>query len=48
MGPLAKVLNKAADEKMRLLRIVYAEAEEDPDRKEVISDWASLDGEDWN
>ncbi len=41
------ILNKALDEKMQLLRLEYAQAEEDPDRQEVINDWKALDGEDW-
>ena len=47
MSPII-VLDRALAEKLRLLRKAYTEAEEDPDRKEVISDWAILDGEDWN
>lgn len=41
------VLNKALEEKMQLLRVAYVQAEEDPDRKEVINDWKVLEGEDW-
>lgn len=40
------ILNKAL-EKMQSLRLEYAQAEEDPDRREVINDWKALDGEDW-
>jgi hypothetical protein len=30
-----------------ILRKAYIEASEDPDRKEVIEDWAELDYEAW-
>lgn len=44
---VAKLLDKALKEKMLKLKKAYEEAEEDPDRKKVIDDWAALEGEDW-
>ncbi len=44
---VTQILNKALEEKMQQLRIAYAQAEEDPDRQEIINDWKVLDGEDW-
>jgi hypothetical protein len=29
------------------LKMAYAQANDDPDRKEIIDDWGVLDGEDW-
>lgn len=40
-------LKKSLEKKMHSLRQAYVEAEQDPDRKEVINDWKVLDGEDW-
>lgn len=48
MGSSVKIsLKKSLEKKMHSLRQAYVEAEQDPDRKEVINDWKVLDGEDW-
>jgi hypothetical protein len=45
---VTKAIEKALEEKKNLLKAAYLAAENDPDLKEVMNDWAALDGEDWN
>ena len=44
---VAKLLSEALKRKREVLKQAYIEAENDPDRNEVISDWSGIDGEDW-
>jgi len=42
-----KAIKKALTEEMDSLKAAYAEANNDPDRLEVIKDWEALDLEGW-
>lgn len=44
---VAETLDKALEEKMKALKRAYAEAENDPDRQELIEDWRITDTEGW-
>ncbi len=44
---VTQAINDALQEKTELLKKAYAQAENDPDRNETISDWSALDLEDW-
>ncbi len=45
---VTKAIEKALEEEKANLRAAYKEAENDPDLKETIDDWAALDGEEWD
>lgn len=49
---LSKFVTKAIEEALEIeknqLKAAFREAENDPDLKETIDDWAALDGEDWD
>jgi len=45
---VTKAIEKALEEEKTNLRAAYQEAENDPDLKETMDDWAALDGEDWD
>lgn len=45
---VSKAIEHALADEEKDLKAAYAAANNDPDRKEVIKDWAILDGEDWN
>ncbi len=44
----AKALQKALDEERQSLKDAYAAANNDPDRKSILSDWEALDSEGWD
>lgn len=41
-------LEDALEKRKKDLKAAYLEAENDPDSKEIIDDWAALDGENWD
>lgn len=43
-----KALEKALEEEQQTLKKAYLAANNDPDRKKVIDDWAGLDSEGWD
>lgn len=43
-----KALQKALAEETSSLKRAYAAANQDPDRKEVIDEWSTLDTEGWD
>ncbi|MBA3721356.1 MAG: hypothetical protein H0W88_03035 [Parachlamydiaceae bacterium] len=43
---VTKAIEKALEEEKNTLKAAFKEAENDPDLKETINDWAALDGED--
>lgn len=45
---VTKAIEQALEKEKNNLKAAYLEAENDPDSKEVIEDWAALDGEDWD
>lgn len=45
---VTKAIEKALKEEKANLRAAYKDAENDPELKEIIDDWAALDGEDWD
>lgn len=46
---VTKAIEKALEEEKNNLKAAFKEAENDPDLKETIDDWAALDGgEDWD
>lgn len=44
---VTKVINDALAHEKEALKLAYIEAMNDPDRKADISDWKSLEAEDW-
>ncbi len=44
---VSKAIEKALEEERNKLKAAFKEAENDPDLKETMADWAALDGEDW-
>jgi hypothetical protein len=45
---VTEAIKKALEIKKDDLKAAFKEAENDPDLKEIINDWAALDGEDWD
>jgi hypothetical protein len=45
---VTKAIEKALEDEKNHLKAAFREAENDPDLKETIDDWAALDGEDWD
>lgn len=45
---VAEAINKALEEKVAALKEAYAQANVDPDRAEVIKDWAAIEGDGWD
>lgn len=45
---VTKAIEKALEEEKNMLKAAYTEAENDPDLKETMDDWAALDGENWD
>lgn len=45
---VTKAIEKALHEEKNVLKDAFREAENDPDVKETVNDWAVLDGEDWD
>ncbi len=45
---VTKAIESALEKEKNMLKTAFREAENDPDVKETIADWAALDGEDWN
>lgn len=45
---VTRAIQKALEEEKNSLKAAFRDAENDPDLKETISDWAALDGEDWD
>lgn len=44
---VTKAIEKALMAEKDKLRAAFKAAENDPDLKEIMDDWAALDGEDW-
>lgn len=45
---VALAIQRALENRIKALEQEYAQANVDPDRIEVIKDWASLEGEPWD
>lgn len=45
---MTKAIEKALEIEKNNLKAAFKEAENDPDLKEIMNDWAALDGEDWD
>ena len=45
---VTKAIEKALEEERSHLKAAFKEAENDPDLKETMADWAALDGEAWD
>ncbi len=45
---VTKAIEKALTEKQETLKAAFRDAENDPDLKETMDDWAALDGEKWD
>lgn len=45
---VAKAIETALEKEKITLKAAFKEAENDPDLKETMDDWATLDGEDWD
>ena len=45
---VTKAIEKALEVEKNNLKAAFKEAENDPDLKETMDDWAALDGEDWD
>jgi hypothetical protein len=45
---VTEALNNALKEKEEELQRAYAEANVDPDRRETVQDWSSIEGEAWD
>lgn len=45
---VTKAIETALEKEKNSLKAAFAAAENDPDVQEIISDWAVLDGEDWD
>ncbi len=44
---VTSAIKKALEEEQSKLKAAYMAADKDPDRREVIEDWSSLESEDW-
>lgn len=44
---VTQALNNALKEELEALKEAYAQAEQDPDRREIIKDWDAIDIEGW-
>lgn len=45
---MMSAIEKALEEEKNTLKAAFREAENDPDVKRTMADWAALDGEDWD
>ncbi|MFV0340165.1 MAG: hypothetical protein ACK5MA_05990 [Parachlamydiaceae bacterium] len=45
---VTKAIEKALTEKHDTLKAAFRDAENDPNLKETMDDWAALDGEEWD
>ena len=45
---VTRAIEKALDEEKSNLKAAFRAAENDPELKEVMDDWAALDGGDWD
>jgi hypothetical protein len=45
---VTKAIEKALEIEKNNLKAAFKEAENDPDLKETMDDWAALDGENWD
>jgi F0F1-type ATP synthase membrane subunit b/b' len=45
---VTKAIEKALEEERNNLKAAFKDAENDPDLKETMADWAALDGDVWD
>jgi hypothetical protein len=45
---VTRAIEQALEEEKNKLKAAFREAENDQDLKEIMDDWAALDGEDWD